>query len=67
VAPDLRALATRILSLTKLNWASTDALCREPITIKYASDIAYLAAAFIRQGGAEFKLHTTLERTPWFI
>jgi predicted HTH transcriptional regulator len=64
--PDLRALATQVLSLTKLNWASTDALCGEPITIKYASDIAYLTAAFLRQG-TEFRLHRVLEKTPWFI
>ena len=37
---DLRTLAFQILSLTKLNWASTDSLCGEPITTKYAGDIA---------------------------
>jgi len=65
-APDLRVLAGQILSLTKLNWASTDSLCAEPITTKYAGDIAYLTAAFLRQGG-EFKIHPALEKTPWFI
>jgi hypothetical protein len=65
-APDLRALAVQILSLTKLNWASTDSLCAEPITTKYAGDIAYLTAAFLRQGGT-FRLHSVLENTPWFI
>ncbi len=55
-----------VLSLTKLNWASTDSLCAEPITTKYAGDIAYLTAAFLRQGGV-FRLHPVLERTPWFI
>ena len=64
--PDLRALAVQILSLTKLNWASTDSLCAEPITVKYAGDIAYLTAAFLRQDGA-FRLHPVLENTPWFI
>ncbi len=64
--PDLQALGSQVLSLTKLNWASTDSLCAEPITTKYAGDIAYLTAAFIRQGG-EFKIHSALERTPWFI
>jgi hypothetical protein len=63
---DLRALAYQILSLTKLNWASTDSLCAEPITTKYAGDIAYLTAAFLRQK-TEFKLHSGLEKTPWFI
>lgn len=63
---DQRSLALQVLSLTKLNWASTDAFCGEPITVKYAGDIAYLTAAFLRQGG-EFKLHSALESTPWFI
>lgn len=64
--PDLKALAVQILSLTKLNWASTDSLCAEPITTKYAGDIAYLTDAFLRQG-KEFRLHKVLETTPWFL
>jgi predicted HTH transcriptional regulator len=65
-SPDLKALAVQILSLTKLNWASTDSLCGEPITTKYAGDIAYLTAAFLRQG-QKFRLHPVLEKTPWFL
>ena len=64
--PDLRVLALQVLNLTKLNWASTDAFCGEPITLKYAGDIAYLTAAFLRQS-EPFKLHPSLETTPWFI
>lgn len=64
---DNKAVAQQILSLTKLNWASTDSLCAEPITTKYAKDIAYLTAAFQRQGQGNFKLHSALEHTPWFI
>ena len=64
--PDLKSLAVQILSLTKLNWASTNSICGEPITTKYAGDIAYLTDAFLRQG-EEFRLHPTLEATPWFI
>ena len=64
--PDLRALAVQVLSLTKLNWGSTDSLCAEPITTKYAGSIAYLTAAFLRQGST-FHLHPVLEQTPWFI
>lgn len=66
VSPDLKALANQILSLTKLNWASTDSLCGEPITTKYAGDIAYLTDAFLRQNDS-FKLNPVLEKTPWFI
>jgi predicted HTH transcriptional regulator len=64
--PDLKALAVHILSLTKLNWSSTDSLCAEPITTKYAGDIAYLTDAFLRYNSA-FHLHQVLERTPWFL
>lgn len=64
--PDLRVLALQVLSLTKLNWASTDAFCGEPITLKYAKDIAYLTAAFLRQS-EPFELHPSLENTPWFL
>ena len=66
--PDLRSIAVQILGFTKLNWASTDSLCAEPITTKYAGDIAYLTSAFVRQTPEhEFRLHPVLERTPWFI
>jgi predicted HTH transcriptional regulator len=64
--PDLHALARQILALTKLNWSSSDALTGEPITTKYAGDIAYLTAAFLRQRDS-FRLHAALERTPWFL
>lgn len=64
---DHRAMARQILSLTKLNWASSDSLCAQPITTKYAKDIAYLTAAFQRQEEGDFRLHPILERTPWFI
>lgn len=63
---DPRVLAVQVLNLTKLNWASTDAFTGEPITIKYAGDIAYLTAAFLRQR-EPFRLHPVLERTPWFV
>ena len=66
VACDARTIAHQVLSLTKLNWKSTDSFTAEPITIKYAREIAYLTAAFIRQG-EPFKLHKVLEKTPWFI
>jgi hypothetical protein len=59
-------LAVQVLCLTKLNWASTDAFTGEPITVKYAGDIAYLTAAFLRQR-EPFQLHPVLERTPWFV
>jgi hypothetical protein len=52
--------------MTGLNRASTGSLCGEPVTTKYAGDIAYLTDAFLRQTGS-FELHPILEHTPWFI
>jgi predicted HTH transcriptional regulator len=63
---DLRVYAQHILSLTRLNWASTRSFCREPITLKFAGDIAYLMAAFLHGLGG-FRLHRRLEGTPWFL
>ena len=64
--PDLRTIALQVLCLTKLNWASSDSHSGEPITTKYAKNIAYLTAAFLRQDSS-FRLHPVLEQTPWFI
>ena len=64
--PDLRVIAKQLISLTKLNWASTRSFCGTPITIKYARDIARFASAFIERSG-KFELHEVLEKTPWFI
>ena len=63
---DLKIIAKQLISLTKLNWASTRSFCGTPITIKYARDIARFASAFIERSG-KFELHKVLEGTPWFI
>ena len=63
---ELKNYAKQVLSLTKLNWSSTQALCGEPITVKYAKSIARLTSAFIECKG-NFKLHPVLEKTPGFI
>ena len=61
-----RIFAQHILLLTKLNWASTQSINGEPVTTKYARDIAQLSSVFYRRKG-EFNLHKVLEQTPWFI
>jgi Piwi domain len=63
---DLRQYAQHILSLTKLNWASSRTFCRDPITLKFASDIAYLMNVFLAPFGG-LRLHPDLERTAWFL
>jgi argonaute-like protein implicated in RNA metabolism and viral defense len=63
-------LASQILSLTKLDWATATPLIREPITLQFSREIAYLTAAISEQ---EWKLITRpevnvmLSRRPWFI
>ena len=63
---DMKFYAQHLLSLTRLNWASTKDFCREPITLKFASDIAYLMNVFLASFGS-FTLNSRLERTPWFL
>jgi argonaute-like protein implicated in RNA metabolism and viral defense len=63
---DLAIYAQHVLSLTRLNWASTRAFCHSPITIKFAHDIAYLMNVFLTTG-ADFLLHDRLRTTPWFL
>jgi len=43
-------------SPTRLDSASTDSLCREPITTKHAGNATCLTVAFMRQDGS-FGLH----------
>lgn len=59
-------MAGQIPGLTKLNRASTDSLCAEPVTTRYVGDVACVTGAFVRQEGS-LGLHPMLERTPWFI
>lgn len=63
---DLAIYAQHILSLTRLNWASTRSFSHDPITIKFANEIAYLMNAFLIIGGT-FRLHDSLRDTPWFL
>lgn len=63
---DARVYAQHLLSLTRLNWASTKDFCRIPITLKFSGDIAYLMNVFLSSFGS-FTLHERLERTPWFL
>ncbi len=59
-------VAQHILALTKLNWASSQSVNGEPVTIKYARDVARLSQVFLRRKGI-FRLHPVLEKTPWFL
>lgn len=63
---DLTVYGQHVLSLTKLNWASTRSYSAIPITLLYASKIARFMNIFIQTEGG-FVLHPSLETTPWFL
>ena len=63
--PELETIAQQILSLTRLNWASTRSFCREPITTKFAGDIASKMTVFMDD--PNFTVNPSLRNTPWFL
>jgi hypothetical protein len=62
---ELTQIAQQILSLTRLNWSSTRSFCHEPITTKYAGDIAKLMAVLGRDPA--FQVNPRLRSMPWFL
>lgn len=63
--PSHAELAQQVLSLTRLNWASSRNFCQEPITTKYAGEIAKFMRAFMED--PSFAVHPGLRDTPWFL
>lgn len=63
--PSLSDIAQQVLSLTRLNWASTHSFCQEPITTKFAGAIAQFMSDFIGETG--FSVNTSLRSVPWFL
>lgn len=61
----LKTIAQHILSLTRLNWASSQSFCREPITTKFANDIAKKMSVFMDD--PSFFVNPNLRNVPWFI
>jgi hypothetical protein len=63
--PSPKEIAQQILSLTRLNWASSKNFCHEPITTKYAGEIARQMTAFMDD--PTFSIGANLRGTPWFL
>lgn len=63
--PSLKTIAQQILSLTRLNWGSSKSFCREPITTKYANDIAKKMTMFMDY--PDFAINPILRNVPWFL
>jgi hypothetical protein len=64
-APSHQDLCQQILSLTRLNWASSHNFCQEPITTKFAGDIARRMTAFMVD--PDFVVNPSLRGVPWFL
>jgi hypothetical protein len=63
--PPPKDIAQQVLSLTRLNWASSRNFCHEPITTKYAGEIARQMLAFMND--PHFVISSSLRGTPWFL
>ncbi len=63
--PTLDQIGQQVLSLTRLNWASTRNFCHEPITTKFAGDIAKEMTAFMED--PSFVVNPSLRGIPWFL
>jgi hypothetical protein len=62
---DMLPVAYRILAMTKLNWRSAVKETTEPVTLKYAEEIAKLTNQFSLTEWAT--VNNQLSRFPWFI
>jgi hypothetical protein len=63
--PSLSRVGQQVLALTRLNWASSRNFCQEPITTKFAGDIARLMSAFMID--PNFSINPSLRGQPWFL
>jgi hypothetical protein len=62
---EILPIAYRVLAMTKLNWRSAVRETSEPVTLKYAEEIANLTNHF---GLTEWTtVNNQLSRVPWFI
>lgn len=62
---DIIPIAYRILAMSKLNWRSAVKETTEPVTLKYAEEIARMTNHFSL---TEWKtVNTLLSKVPWFI
>jgi argonaute-like protein implicated in RNA metabolism and viral defense len=67
---EMEDLALQILSLTKLDWATATPLVREPVTLLFSREIAYLTAVVSEQEWKSIirpEVNAILSRRPWFI
>ncbi len=64
-APPIEQVAQQVLSLTRLNWASTHDFSHEPVTTKYAGKIAWLMTRLTED--PSLSLNPILRGVPWFM
>lgn len=63
-------VASQVLSLTKLDWATATPMVREPVTMQFSQEIAYLTGAISEGewvGLTEPRVNEILSKRTWFI
>ena len=63
-------LAYQMLALTKLNWATTSVLIREPITLTFSNRLAYLTSVITESEWKQLQVggvNINMRNKPWFI
>lgn len=63
-------LAYQVLALTKLNWATSSVLIREPITLTFSQALANLTSAITETEWQEIQkgsVNVNMRNKPWFI
>lgn len=63
-------VASQVLSLTRLDWATATPMVREPVTMQFSREIAYLTGAISEGewvGLTEPRVNETLSKRTWFI
>lgn len=63
-------IAFQALALTKLNWATTSVLIREPITLTFSKQLAYLTSAITEGEWKQLQtgpVNINMRSKPWFL
>ena len=63
-------IAHQVLALTKLNWATSSVLIREPITLTFSQALANLTSAITESEWQEIQkisINPNMRNKPWFI
>ncbi|WP_148681234.1 argonaute/piwi family protein [Candidatus Nitrososphaera gargensis] len=66
----MEEVVNQVVGLTKLDWATSMAFVREPVTIHFANEVAYLTAALTYSQWRSINgpaINSILNQRPWFL